>query len=427
MRVELEYGRRGLAVEVPDDATVLVPEEVAGLADETRALRRAMQHPMGTPALRELVSARDRVVVVFSDITRPMPNDRVLPVLLQELEEAGVPHERITLLNALGTHRPNTDDELREMLGAQVFGRYRVEQHDAFDRGRHATIGRTSFGRRALVNRIYHEATFRIVTGFIEPHIFAGFSGGPKGLMPGVAGIDIIMENHSYPMLTHPKATWGYTQGNPVWEEMSEFARLAEPSFLLNVTLNRRHEITGVYAGDLWQAHARGVEFVRRTAMVAVDEPCDVVLVTNSGYPLDINLYQSVKGMSCAAQVVKPGGSIVIATECADGVPDYGEYRSLVREGGSVQGIMDLISRPGVHRHDQWEAYLHADILAKADVHVYSDGLTDDEIEEMLLIPCHDLEECVAELLRKHGPGARLCVLPEGPQTIPYLRPGASQ
>lgn len=422
MQVHLKYGRDGLTVDVPDDATVLQPKEVAGLPDEPMALRDALRRPIGSPALRERVRPSDTVVIVFSDITRPMPNDRVLPVLLAELEDAGVPREQITLLNGTGTHRVNTPAELEEMLGADVVARYRVAQHNAFRPEDMVDIGEMPTGRRARVNRIFQEASFRIVTGFIEPHIFAGFSGGPKGICPGIAAIDVIMANHGYDMLNHEHATWGHTRGNPIWQEMSACARLARPDFLLNVTLNARREITGVFAGDLWEAHARGVEFVRETAMVGVEAPYDVVLTTNSGYPLDINLYQSVKGISSAAQVVKPGGSIVIASECREGIPDYGEYGNLVREGGSPEGIVRIISQPGFHRHDQWEAQLHADLLNRADIYIHASGLTDRQAEEMLLRPVDDVEATVARLLEEHGPGARLCVLPEGPQTIPYVR-----
>ncbi len=421
MRIDLKYGRDGLSVVVPDSATVLEPASVQGLADEPGALREAHRRPIGTPALRDLVRADDSVVIVFSDITRPMPNARVLPVLLAELDLAGVRRDQVTLLNGLGTHRRNTPAELAEMLGSEIVSQYRIEQHDAFDAAHNVDLGIMSTGHRALLDRTYCEADFRIVTGFIEPHIFAGYSGGPKGVLPGIAGIETIMDNHGYAMLRDPSASWGRTERNPVWEEMRECARLMRPHFLLNVTLNQRRQITGVFAGDMESAHAEGIQHVRESAMVGVESLFDVVLVTNSGYPLDINLYQSVKGMSCAAQIVKPGGDIIIATESSNGIPDYGEYRNLVVEGGTTQGIMDVISQPGFRRHDQWEAQLHAGILQRASVHVYSDGLTDGQIREMLLEPCHDVNETVTRLLAAHGPGARLCVLPEGPQTIPYL------
>ena len=419
MQVDLAYGRQGLSVRVPDDAVVLLPKDVPGLADEAEALGAALRAPIGSAPLGERVSGEDQVVIVFSDITRPMPNRRVLPVLLAEL--AHVPREQIVLLNALGTHRPNTPQELEEMLGPEIVAGYTIAQHDCWDEDNLVDLGQTSFGHPIHVNRQYYEASFKILTGFIEPHFFAGFSGGPKAVMPGVAGFPSIMDNHGYEMLSNPNATWGRTTGNPLWEEIREVAALTEPDFLLNVTLNRQRQITGIYVGDVWQAHAQGVAFARDTAMVAVDAPFDIVLTTNSGYPLDINLYQAVKGMACAAQIVKPGGAIVIAAECREGIPDHGDYRHIVHEAGSVEALLRTIGQPGYRRHDQWEALMQARIQQKAEVHIYADGLSDAETRGMLLEPCHDIEATLAMLCARYGPEARLCVLPEGPQTIPYL------
>lgn len=419
MQIELAYGQKGLTVRVPDHANVVLPREVPGLPDERTAIRAALRQPIGCAPLCERVRCDDRVVIVFSDITRPMPNHRVLPVLLEELSH--VPRENIILLNGLGTHRPNTPQELQAMLGEDIVRNYTVLQHDAWKEADLVDLGITRYGHRAVINRHYHEATFKILTGFIEPHLFAGFSGGPKAVLPGIAGFESIMDNHNYEMLNHPRATWGYTEGNPVWEEMREVAALTHPDFLLNVTLNRHRQITRVFAGELWQAHQQGVVSARETAMVAVDGLYDIVLTTNSGYPLDINLYQAVKGMSCAAQIVKPGGSIIVAAECRDGVPDYGEYRKIVHEAGSVQGIFDLIGQPGYRRHDQWEAQIQARVQQKADVYVFSAYLSDDEVRGMLLQPCHDIEATLSDLMSKYGHAVRLCVLPEGPQTIPYV------
>jgi len=419
MQVELAYGSEGLAVEVPDGATVVLPREAPGLPNEGAAIRAALRRPVGCPPLRDMVDPDDRLVIVFSDITRPIPNDRVLPVLLRELEH--VPCRNILLLNALGTHRPNTPGELVAMLGAEIVQAYTICQHDAWDRAGLVDLGLTSYSHRALVNRHYHEATFKILTGFVEPHFFAGFSGGPKAVLPGIAGFESIMDNHGYEMLNHPLATWGHTVGNPVWEEMREVAGMTHPQFLLNVTLNRERQITGIFAGQPQETHAQAVAFARKAAMVAVDGRYDVVLTSNSGYPLDINLYQAVKGMSCAAQIVKPGGSIIIAAECRDGIPNYGEYRYLVQEARSVQGILDMIGQPGFRRQDQWEAQVQARVQQLADVHVHSSYLSDDQVRGMLMHPCHDIEETLAQLGRRYGPGCRICVLPDGPQTIPYV------
>jgi nickel-dependent lactate racemase len=422
MQVELAYGRQGLTVELPPDVQIIEPLHVPGLPDEAGALRQALREPTGTPPLRELVRPGDRVVVVHSDLTRPMPNARVLPVLLAELEEAGVGHREITLLNALGTHRRQTPQELAEMLGPALVSRYRCLQHDAWDEANLVSLGHTRFGHPVRVNRTYLEADVKILTGFIEPHFFAGFSGGPKGVLPSIAGFDSVLTNHGAKMIGHPQATWGVTAGNPIWEEMLEVALKTEPTFLLNVTLNRAREITGVFAGELQRAHAAGCDFCRQSAMVAVDRPFDIVITTNSGYPLDLNLYQAVKGMSAAARIVRQGGSIIIAAQCWDGIPEHGEYANLLRQASSPQALLARIQAPDFACQDQWEAHIQALIQLKADVYVYSDGLNDEQIREALLNPCRRIEETLGQLRERYGPDAKVCVLPDGPQTVPYVR-----
>jgi nickel-dependent lactate racemase len=272
------------------------------------------------------------------------------------------------------------------------------------------------------VNRSYYEADVKILTGFIEPHLFAGFSGGPKAVLPSLAGHESVFSNHAQQMIAHPQATWGVLEGNPIWEEMRDVALLTQPTFLLNVTLNTQKEITGVYAGDMLQAHARGVKFVRENAMVAVEAPYEIVITTNSGYPLDLNLYQSVKGMSAAAQIVKQGGAIILATACDDGLPDHGLYAELLRQAGTPSKALEMICAPGFSKQDQWQVQIQAQIQQKADVFVYSQGLTDAQIRAALLTPCRDIEAALAELLKRYGRAARIYVLPDGPQTIPFLR-----
>jgi len=420
MRVKLAYGREGLWVDLPDrNVTVVDPRFVEGLPDEEAAIIQALRRPLGTPPLREMVKPEDTVAIVFSDITRPTPNDRLLPPLLGEL--CHVPREQIVLINATGMHRLNTEEELRGMLGDGVVDDYRIVQHDAWDESGMVNLGQTRFGHEILVNHTYAEATVKILTGFIEPHFFAGFSGGPKAVLPGVAGVRLVLENHSAAMLDHPGATWGVTAGNPVWEEMLEVALKTDPTFLLNVTLNRERAITGVYAGSLQAGHQAGTAAVRQAAMVRVEAPFDVVITSNSGYPLDLNLYQAVKGMSAAAQVVREGGSIIIAAECWDGVPDHGEYKNILQMADSPQALLEVVRRPGFLMADQWEAHVQARVQCRAAVYVKNSYLSDDEIRAALLHPCHQIEETLAELLACYGPDARICVLPEGPQTIPYV------
>ncbi len=422
MRLKLAYGRKGLWVDFPDVAslTVIEPRFVEGLRDEQAALRAALSNPLGSPSLHDLVGPADSVAVVFSDITRPMPNDRVLPVLLSELDRGGVPADHVTLINALGTHRPQSQDELEQMLGADIVRRYRIVQHDAWDDQALVAIGRNHQGRLVRVNRAYAEASVRILTGFVEPHFFAGVSGGPKAVLPGIADVESILDNHGAEMLSHPRTTWAVTEGNPLWEEIRDVALSTQPTFVLNVTLNRDRALTGIFAGEMLRAHHAAVEFVRDHAMQPVTAPFGIVVTSNSGYPLDLNLYQAVKGMSAAAQIVKPGGDIIVAAECWDGIPDHGEYGRLLREAESVDELLATIMAPRFRCHDQWEAQIQAQIQKKARVHVYADGLSDAQLREAMVTPCPSVERCIAALLREN-PDARIAVLPEGPQTVPYV------
>jgi nickel-dependent lactate racemase len=422
MHLQLAYGREGLGIDLPDGApvTVIEPQFVPGLPDERASIVEALRAPRGTPPLRDLVRPDDTVAVVFSDLTRPMPNDRALPPLLEELVAADVPPAQIVLLNALGTHRPQTDDELRRMLGDELVDGYRIVQHDAWHGERLVPVTRNRAGRQVCVNQAYMDASVRILTGFIEPHLFAGFSGGPKAVLPGIVDIESILDNHGPDRIADPNATWTVTRGNPLWDEMLEVARSTSPTFLFNVTLNQERQITGVFAGDLEAAHRAGIAFVRQTAMRPVPEPFDIVVTSNSGYPLDLNLYQSVKGMSAAAQIVRPGGDIIVAAECWDGIPDHGEYKRLLWEAGSPEELLDRMMAPGFRCHDQWEAQTQAQIQLKARVHVYADGLTDEELRHALVIPCRSIEGTVARL-RQGVSETTIAVLPDGPQTVPYL------
>lgn len=421
MKINLAYGRNGLTVDLPSTTEVITSRFVTGVADEEHALLAALRKPIGTPPLRALVQPGNSVVIVHTDITRATPNDRILPVLLRELEAAGIARQDITLLNALGTHRPQSDAELRMMLGDAIVDNYRCLQHDAFDDENLVYLGETSNGHPVRINRRFYEADVKILTGFIEPHFFAGFSGGPKGVLPSIAGAESVFTNHGREMIAHPQARWGNLLENPIWEEMREAARMAKPTFLLNVTLNTDKQITGVFAGDLLLAHAAGSAFVRESAMVPVAAPYDIVITTNSGYPLDQNLYQCVKGMSAARQIVRQGGTIVMAGACNDGLPNHGKYAELLQRGGSPQGVLDLIAQPGFSEHDQWQVQIQAQLQLHAAIYVYSDGLRDEQIERALFTPCRDIEQTVAALQAQYGVDARICVLPEGPLTIAYV------
>ncbi len=413
-----------MEISLPEDAniTVVEPKHLDSMPDQFEAVRAALRNPIDSSPLQELVKADHTIGVIFYDITRPTPDYIMIPVLLEELEAAGVPREKITLFNATGTHRANTDEELRTMLGDAVVDTCRIVQNDAGDRDSHILVGTTPSGNDVWIHKKFVEADFRLLTGFIEPHFFAGFSGGGKAIMPGLALLETVMRNHGAKNIDHPNSTWGITFGNPIWEEIHDAAAFVKPSFLLNVALNRKKEITAVFGGDWEEAHKQGCVFVKKTAMAPVEELFDIVITSNSGYPLDLNLYQSVKGMSAASQIVKQGGSIIIAAECWDGIPEHGPYGRLLREADSIEQLLVKIREPGYMEGDMWQAHIQALISQKADVYVYSDGLDDETIKGAMLHSCNSIEAMVTELLKKYGQDAKICVLPEGPQTIPYVK-----
>ena len=422
MEIELAYGRAGLRTDIEhDNIEIIRPEFIPGLKDETAAIRTHLRSPIGTRPLRDLINRNDKVVIVHTDITRATPNDRILPVVIEEILDAGVDTDNITLINGLGTHRRQTDRELRQMLGDIIVDNYRCIQHNCFDEVGLVHIGWTSFGNEVRINQSYLEADVKILTGFIEPHFFAGFSGGPKAILPSLAGSESVFSNHSYKMISHQNAAWGITYGNPIWEEMLEVALRTNPTFLLNVALNSKKEITRIFAGDLVESHRVGCEFVKKTAMIAVENPYDIVITTNSGYPLDQNLYQSIKGISAARQIVKKGGAIILFSACEDGLPDHGLYADLLSRGKSPEGVLAMVSEPGFTAHDQWQVQIQAQIQQHAEVHVYSEGLTEQQITDAHFVPCTNFENTLGKLLLRFGADARICVLPEGPLTIPFV------
>lgn len=366
-----------------------------------------------------MVTADQTVALSICDITRPMPSATILPSVLRELNH--IPKDQVLILVATGTHRANTIDELAGMLGRKLIEEYQVTNHDAFDPNGLLNLGKTPEGIPIWLNRQWAEADTRITIGLVEPHFFAGFSGGPKMVAPGLTGFETTMRLHNAEMIGHPKSTWGVTQGNPIHDTIRQIALQTGVDFSVDVTINRNHQITSVYAGDQNMVHRAASRFVRSTAMQRVDSPFDVVVTSNSGYPLDLNLYQAVKGMSAAAQVVKTGGTIICAAECSEGLPDHGEYSDILSSAEGPEELLRTICSPDHNRHDQWEVQIQAQIQLKAEVLLKSEGLTDAKIRAAHLTPVRDLEVAVADALEQHGPSSRVCVLPEGPQTIPYL------
>lgn len=418
-RIRLAYGRDGREVDFPADRTVVVtPRHLPGLPDEAGEILRALRFPLAGKPLRELAGPGDRVAIAVCDVTRPMPSARVIPVLVKEL--SAVPPQNIVIVVATGTHRASTRSELEAMLGADILSRFRVVDHDARNLETLVSLGRTTSGIPIMLNREWVDSTVRITTGFVEPHFFAGFSGGPKLVAPGLAGLDTVMGLHSAPLIGDPLSVWGEVERNPIHAAIREIAARTGVTFSLDVTINPQREITAVFAGALDVAHPAACVQARLAAMQPVDREFEVVVTTNSGYPLDLNLYQSVKGMSAAARVVQPGGTIVCAAECSDGIPEHGSFGRLLSAADSPEAMLEMIHRPGFNCPDQWQAQILAQIQLRARVCLYSTGLTPDRIRAAQIEPVEDISALVAARLEEAGPEARVCVLPEGPQTIPY-------
>ncbi|MDA0346492.1 MAG: nickel-dependent lactate racemase [Verrucomicrobia bacterium] len=419
MHTILDYGQSGLKLELTGlEATILSPKFLQGLADEGAAFKEAINDPIGCPPLKEIIRSNETVAIVIPDITRALPNERLLTWLFKEL--AHLPAENYTIISGTGTHRENTEEEWEYMVGKSIYRNYRCINHNGFDFECLTNVGKSRFGYDVYFNSEYLKADRRILMGFIEPHFMAGFSGGFKAALPGVTGVDTIMKYHSAENIGHPGSTWGNLDNNPTQENVQAGGSLIKVDFLINVTLNNKREITGYFLGDPFEAHKAGCEFCKETAMIPCDEAFDIVVTSNSGYPLDQNLYQAVKGMSAAAQILKEGGLIISAARCNDGFPDHGNFKRFLFEHDSPQAMLDKIYSPGFELLDQWQVQLLAIILLKGRVGLFS-ILPDEMVTKAHMIPVSDIRTTIDEEIVRLGRNAKIAILPEGPLTIPYL------
>lgn len=421
MKVRLAYGESGIDIDVdPARTTVVEPVHRPAAPDPHGLLRQALRAPLAGPPLRDRVRRGQTVAISACDGTRPQPRHLMIPAILSELDGL-IDLDDVVVLVATGTHRANSDRELRQMFGDEVVDSVQIVNHDARDRDQLSWCGKHGDGVPVWLDSAWVEADVRITTGFVEPHFFAGFSGGPKLVAPGLAGLETVLVLHDAKRIGDPRATWGVTQGNPVHDDVRAIAEATGVSFALDVVLNRDKDIVAAFGGDLLAMHAAACAEARRVAMQPVPAPFDVVVTTNSGYPLDQNVYQAVKGMSAAHQIVRPGGTIVCAAECRDGFPDHGSYRSILESAESPEALLDQLGRIAETSPDQWQAQIQARIQSTSRVVMHTGFLTDGDLAAAHLEQTADISAAVADSLAAAGPDARLCILPEGPQTIPYI------
>ena len=395
-------------------ASVLHAKNVDGLEDEGQAITDSLRSPIGRPPLLDCIDKDDKVVVIVTDNTRPCPDDRLLPPILAEMERK-IPRENIMIMVALGMHEPMNRQELIKKLGGNIVDNYNVVNHDVDDC---TIIGKTPAGTPVEIDNKVLAADFRISTGFIEPHIFAGFSGGRKSIAPGVFGMRSVYKNHSYRMIDHPCARAGILKGNPIHEDMIEITRIAGLDFIVNVLLNKKREITHVVAGDFIEAHEKGCELSRQMIGVKIDRKVDIAVTTNSGAPLDLDFYQTVKGIHNAAMLTREGGIIIAVSACNTGVGPE-EFRELHASFGSPQEVLQKIRRDepiGV----QWNNQCLARVQMRNSIYLAS-NLEDSVVSEMMVTPIKTVEEGLEKAFELLGDDAEIAVIPEGPLVLPLI------
>lgn len=427
--VRLAYGKEGVVfpLDIPGmEPELLLPKDPPALADPHAAFLEAARKPHGSEALKSVVknaltAARargrlPRVTVVVADHTRPVPDHLLLPWLAQEI---GVPDHCITVLIGTGTHRGSTAEELERMLGTAAT-RFRVLNHQCENQEDLVFLGKSSCGGECWMNRHWVEADLRIATGFIEPHFYAGFSGGSKAVIPGIAGLETVRHFHRATLIAQPSATWAKTSGNPLQRLTREMTAFCPPHFIVNVTLNRAKEITGVYAGDVTAAHDAGCAAALAETTISVPRRYPVVVTTNSGFPLDQNFYQTVKGISSATRIVEPGGVILILSRCNLGLPEEGEFAKILSTPVSDVDLHVKIQCTKVTRHDQWQVQTLLQCLEKASVILYSELSPLDRLRTRTG-HTDNPEKTLRELVLNAGNALPVAFLPMGPLCVPSL------
>jgi lactate racemase len=426
MNIELLYGRGKLSVQLPDHirVTSLRKRPMVPLGNPVRATSEALENPVQSPPLADLARGKKNACILICDITRPVPNGLLLPPLIETLVRAGIPGERIRILVATGLHRPNEGKELEEIVGSQDICRFiRIENHFARDREAHAYLGRTSSGIPIMLDRRFVEADIKIVVGLVEPHFMAGYSGGRKVVVPGVAFMDTILRLHAARVLGHTKAANCIVMGNPLHEEQIEVVRAVGGVLALNVVIDEDRRIGFVNFGEIEASHVKAVAFMCSHAEISVPRRFRTVVTTSAGYPLDKTYYQTVKGMVGVMDIVEPGGNIIIASECSEGMgsPEFVEAQRLLCSMGP-DGFMALIEQRDRAEIDEWQTQMLVKALRAGNIRLYTTGLGEADLKDTYVRPVTSMESAILESVSTHG-DSHIAVVPEGPYVIPLFRP----
>ena len=415
--VRIPIGREIVSARIRNLIAVAEPQYVPGVPDARAEIRRAIREPIGTPRLAEMAKGKKNAVIVINDITRPYPGGLMVEEIAAELNAAGIPDASISLLVAYGQHRDNTYEELCAQYAKAVIDRFRIIHHHASDPEANVTIGRTAGGVSVTIDRAFVEADLKILTGCIVPHQFAGFSGGRKSVIPGIAGIDAIKTHHSFPI--RPEAiSLGRLEGNRFHEEALEAARIAEVDFIVNAVDNTHRELVRCVAGDLKEAYMAGVEVSRKIWTVVIDKAPRIVVVSPGGFPRDFDLHQSQKSIGCAEMVLEDGGGVVLCAHCPDGA---GKPGALLKKAQTLQELIDDFLERGMQPGGNGKAYMLARAAKKFNIVMAGCSMPREELREMFFDGFDTVEEAVQALQQKLGDDAPVLVIPNASEIIPVV------
>ncbi|HZX11826.1 MAG TPA: nickel-dependent lactate racemase [Acidobacteriota bacterium] len=414
MRLSLKYGNEERNVFIPDKNYLgtLRPQRISGVKNPEKEIERALHHPVGSPRLKELVSSKDTVVILVSDISRPSPSNLILPPVLKELNEAGVPSQKITIVFGLGIHRNQTEDEKKALLGKSIYSRFRCIEHDP---AKCIHLGETKQGTPIEVFKEVVEASFVTATGNIEYHYYAGFSGGAKALAPGVCSRQTIEQNHK--KFLAPGARPGEIRGNPIREELEEIAQKVGVDFMVNVVLNPEKQVIKAVAGDVTKAHRQGASFLDQISRDYVQDKADIVVVSPGGFPRDIDLYQTHKAMEHALPALKDGGILITVGQCRDGL-GIKPFAQVFDEGKSPHELVNELKTRFVQGRHVASRIAH--IHLNTEIFLVSD-LSEDIEDKLFFKNFESVDEALSLALDKKGRDAQVLVMPYGISTLPFV------
>ena len=422
MKTSLLYGRGELDLDLPDDIKIheINKYPMPLLDDVDGSIRRALVEPIGGPPLPQLARGKKSACILICDITRPVPNGLLLPPLLDTLVAEGIAREEILILVATGLHRPNEGEELKELVGDdEVFNSFRIENHFARDRQAHIDLGTTSQGIPIGIDRRFYEADLKIVTGLVEPHFMAGYSGGRKVVAPGVAYKDTILKFHTAHILEHPKAVSCVMEGNPLHEAQIEIIKKIGPIQALNVAIDDKRRLGKVTFGDIEQSHLAAVSFMKKYAEVDIDRQFSTIVTSAGGYPLDKTYYQTVKGMVGPMDILEPGGTIIIASECSEGMgsPEFVAAQQMLCNHGQKE-FMNILDGRSEALIDEWQTEMLLKPLRRGNIKLFTKQLSDNDLNHIFVDHITDLEQAILDSVKEHD-DPEIGVIPEGPYVVP--------